>query len=162
MDLLGVRYFITREGGTYFKAIRSSPLFRLVGPEETFFRVYEYLKATPSFRWESTGGAGEIKTILWTPEKRDFRLRAEAAGRFVLVEQLFPGWRATVDGRPVRIQRWQKAFQAVPVAAGEHVVKFEYRPAYLSIGAAISVLALAAMLLLLRLTAAPEERGQHA
>lgn len=53
MDLLGVRYFVTREGGAHYEAIRSSPLFRLVGPEETYFRVYEYLKARPSFRWES-------------------------------------------------------------------------------------------------------------
>jgi uncharacterized membrane protein YfhO len=133
-----------------------------VGPEDTYFRVYEYLKATPSFRWESTRGAGEIQTILWTPEKRGFRLRAEAAGRFVLIEQLFPGWRATVDGRPVGIERWQKAFQSVPVEAGEHVVRFEYRPASLAIGAGISLLALAGLLLTLRLTAAQDERRQNA
>jgi hypothetical protein len=151
LDLVGVRYFITREGGARYEAIRSSPLFRLVGPEATFYRVYEYLKATPSFRWESPKGAGQIQTILWTPEKRGFHLRAEAAGRFVLAEQLFPGWRATVDGQPVRIEPWQKAFQSVPVQAGEHVVRFEYRPASLEIGAAISLLALAALLLVPRL-----------
>ena len=60
MGLLGVRYFVTREGGAHYEAIRSSPLFRLVGPEETYFRVYEYLKARPSFRWESPKGTGEI------------------------------------------------------------------------------------------------------
>ncbi len=135
MNLTGVRYFITREGAAHFEQIHSSPLFRLVGPEDTYFRVYEYVKATPSFRWESPKGSAEIQTILWTPETRGFRVRAEAAGRFVLIEQLFPGWRATVDGRPVRIERWQKAFQSVPVEAGEHIVRFEYRPASLAIGA---------------------------
>jgi hypothetical protein len=150
MDLLAVRYVVTFEGDPLYRAIEASPLFRRVGPADSYFSIYEYLNAKPSFRWEPDGGA-LIQTLLWTPEKRHFRVRAESAGRLVLVEELFPGWQATVDGRRIPVELWQKAFQSVPVASGEHLVTFEYAPVSIRIGALISLCSLAGLILALRL-----------
>jgi hypothetical protein len=52
------------------------------------------------------------------------------AGRSNLVrlETDLPGWRADVDGHPLPIRRASDLFQAVPVPAGNHTIRFSYRP----------------------------------
>jgi hypothetical protein len=146
---LGVRYLLVRSGAEHAQAIASSPNFRRVGPEKIFCRVYEYLHARPSYHWEDDGG-GTARPVIWDPELREFAVRSETGGRFVLVEQFYPGWRATVDGKPAAIEQWGGAFQAVRLAAGEHRVRFEFRPASVPIGAGVSLLALCALLLVAR------------
>lgn len=139
LDLLAVRYFITKPDGPSRAALARDPDFRLLEPSQTFFLVYEYLKAKPPYRWE-----GDLERVAWNPGGREFRVRSAGGGRFLLIEQCFPGWRATVDGRRVEIERWAGAFQAVEVPPGEHRVRFEYRSEALAWGALVSLAALAA------------------
>jgi hypothetical protein len=101
----------------------------------------------PPYRWEDERN-GTIQPVAWRPEQRDFLVRADCGGRFVLVEQFYPGWIAAVDGHPVGIERWGGAFQAIPVPAGDHRITFEFRPRSLRIGAAISWFAGVGLLLL--------------
>src|SRR5262249_2984393 len=121
--------------------------FRLVGPPDSFYRVYEYANAISSWRWD---GTGEVNPTRWEPELREFRLNAGIAGRFVLVEQLYPGWRASLDGQPVPVELSDGVFQAIPVPVGAHTVKFEYSPSSVRVGAAISATALVALAIWLR------------
>jgi uncharacterized membrane protein YfhO len=81
--------------------------------------------------------------VEWLAERRAFRVSSTAGGRFGLVEQFYPGWRATVDGKPAAIGRWRGAFQEIEVPTGEHSVVFEYRSRWLRLGAAISFVSLA-------------------
>ena len=57
--------------------------------------------------------------------------RIETAGTqpslVVVAESNFPGWRASVDGRPVPVLEADGAFVGVPVEAGDHVVTLDYR-----------------------------------
>jgi hypothetical protein len=73
-------------------------------------------------------------------------------GHLVLSDTYFPGWQATVDGRPVRILRANYLIRAVPLAPGAHRVVFTYRPWPWRIGASASLvsLLLVPMVLLLR------------
>ena len=88
-------------------------------------------------------------------------LVAPRDGLAVILEPFFPGWTATVDGRPAPILRADYAFQAVPVSAGTHEIRLTYRNGAVLRGAAVSVgvlLLLAAALALrtrLRRTASP-------
>ncbi len=50
------------------------------------------------------------------------------AGWVVVRELADPGWRALVDGRPVPTAIADGMFIAVPVGAGRHTVRLEYRP----------------------------------
>jgi uncharacterized membrane protein YfhO len=115
-----------------------------VGRRDAAIRVYEYADAAPPWRLEGMGTAREIE---WEPELRQFRLDSEQAGQFVLMEQYYPGWRATVDGRMARIERWNGAFQSIRVPAGSHTIRFEYLPDSLRAGAAISVMSLLALII---------------
>ena len=67
-----------------------------------------------------------------------------APGTLVLLDSFAPGWRATVDDAPVEIRRTNAVFRGVPVPAGSHRVEFVYRPLSVTLGAALTGLALLA------------------
>lgn len=52
----------------------------------------------------------------------------------------YPGWRATVDGKPARIVRANGPFSAVAVPAGNHVITFEYITPWFWVGAPLTAL----------------------
>ncbi len=70
-------------------------------------------------------------------------VRARAAGRLVLLDTFYPGWRAEVDGRRTPITAANAAFQSIPVGPGRHKVRFYYHPTSVVVGGAISLAALA-------------------
>jgi hypothetical protein len=141
---LGVRYVITHEGAGSQPFLAASPNFRRVGGLDSFYLVYEYLRAVPPYRWED-GRTGMVEVAAWKPERRDFVVESDRPGRFVLLEQFFPGWRATVDGRPAAIARWDGTFQSIELPAGAHRVRFLFRPVSVETGAGISLAALAGL-----------------
>lgn len=59
-------------------------------------------------------------------------------GVLTLSDQYYPGWQATVDGQATDIVRADTVFRAVCVPAGDHVVRFDYRPNSLVIGMILS------------------------
>jgi hypothetical protein len=136
---LGVRYVIAHEGIGNDPFLAASPNFRLLGPDDSFYRVYEYQKAVPPFGWEN--GGGDVRPTEWLPARRVFQASSSQGGRFIFVEQFYPGWHATVDGHPAAIERWNGAFQAIHAGPGRHTVVFAYREQYLVLGLAIGLLA---------------------
>jgi uncharacterized membrane protein YfhO len=76
------------------------------------------------------------------------KVHADRRSELVLSDVYYPGWHATVDGRPVRIDRVDYLLRGVPVPAGNHRVEFSYDPASFRIGWFVSlvvILILAAM-----------------
>ncbi len=61
-----------------------------------------------------------------------------APGLVVLGDSFYPGWRATVDGEPAPILATNHIFRGVVVPAGRHEIRFDYAPASVYWGAAIS------------------------
>jgi hypothetical protein len=88
---------------------------------------------------------GDAVTILRdVPGHLQLRATASDAAVLVFSEAYFPGWRVTVDGRPAPVLRADGALLAASVPAGTHEVEFDYSPPLLVWGAIISLLALAA------------------
>ncbi|HEY84841.1 MAG TPA: YfhO family protein, partial [Chloroflexi bacterium] len=69
-------------------------------------------------------------------------LQTNTPGYLFLSDAYYPGWQAFVDGQPAPLYRANYAFRAVPVLAGEHTLRFEFKPLSWRIGLAISGLTL--------------------
>jgi len=71
---------------------------------------------------------------------------APRAGWLLLSDTWYPGWKATVDGRPAPVLRANVAHRAVPLPPGNHRVVFSFRPASTARGFVISAAGLAILL----------------
>jgi uncharacterized membrane protein YfhO len=71
-------------------------------------------------------------------------LPSGARGRLVLADAYYPGWSATADGRAVPIAPYAGMLRAVDVPPGAHQVVFDFQPASVRIGLALSGLSVAA------------------
>ena len=120
--------------------------YRPLGPP-AYIRVFEFSKTKPPYRWEKEVPSDSIQRIGWTAEKRAFTVHSNSGGRFILIEQFFSGWQATVDDKPVPIERWNRAFQSVLIPSGDHRLSFTFRSRGFRLGAIISVVALLTLLL---------------
>jgi hypothetical protein len=140
LQLLGVKYLVTTPNGPFYSLCLSSPDFRLIGSSASYYRVFEYLHAQPSFGWDAVSGTVDLAR--WMPETRVLKVNSQTGGRFALHEQLFPGWQAAIDGHAVDLERWSGAFQSVSVPPGKHEIQFRFRSPSLRIGAWISLLSL--------------------
>ncbi|RMF28730.1 MAG: hypothetical protein D6759_15230, partial [Chloroflexi bacterium] len=94
------------------------------------------------------GGPGSLTMLRDEPDLVTIQAVLTAPAYLVLMDTFYPGWQATVDGRPVPILRANYAFRALALEAGEHQVVFRYTPASFRWGLRISGLALLVLLLL--------------
>ncbi len=63
---------------------------------------------------------------------------AGCPGTVVFGESYFPGWRATVDGKPTPIREMYGCLRGVNIPAGSHRIEMRYRPASVILGAAMT------------------------
>jgi len=56
-----------------------------------------------------------------------------------------PGWHATIDGRPLSLERYAGVMLQAVVPAGHHVIELDYRPGAFTLGLALAVVALLAL-----------------
>lgn len=108
----------------------------------TDFRELVWITDDGVTQHERENGPGTIALR----QRRQSEFRFDAAmqrdGWVVISESAWPGWRAYVDGRRVRMQRANAAFLAVYVPAGKHDVRVVYRPDSFVRGRAITLLTL--------------------
>jgi hypothetical protein len=102
------------------------------------------LPAAPPCSLEATQPQEETAQVVdESPNHIELRTRSAGAGLLVLSETYYPGWEARVDGQPAPVLRADTVLRAVCLPAGEHTVRFDFRPPDLIVGAIISCLALA-------------------
>lgn len=91
------------------------------------------------------GGSGRVVLLLRGSGRVETRVESEGGGWLVLAEAFDPGWTADVGGRPAPVYRANGPLMAVPVPAGSSVVRVQYRPRSLFLGAALSILGLVSL-----------------
>jgi hypothetical protein len=146
LRLLGVRYFLTTDDQPLFPRLKNDPNYRQLGAP-AYLRVFELSNPKPPYRWEKDVPGDSIQRTDWNPAERNFVVHSASGGRFVLIEQFFTGWQATLDGKTVPIERWNRAFQSIFVPPGDHRLSFVFRSRGLRLGAIISAAALLILLL---------------
>ena len=80
----------------------------------------------------------------WSAAMVNLEVEAAAPTVVVLAQSFHPNWRATVNDRPVAVQRANHAFQAVPVPAGRSRIALTYRDDRFHAGLGISGITFAA------------------
>lgn len=83
-----------------------------------------------------------VQVLAYQPERVELAVTLSAPGALVLADTWYPGWRATVDGEPVKVLRANYLFRGLLLPAGTHRILFEFQPASLARGAAISLVGL--------------------
>jgi len=128
------------------QAIKTSKLpdGRDFGPARTVL-VEEPLSldAPPSEQQTDANSSAEIASL--SENVMEVRTRSSAPSVLVTSDPFYPGWEASVDGQPAHLFRANFALRGVAVPAGEHLVRFEFKPVSFYYGAAISFMSLAAL-----------------
>jgi hypothetical protein len=89
--------------------------------------------------------AGSARIVSYEPDRVTIDARLTRRGVVVLGDNWFPGWKATVDGRPAEVERVDYVLRGTVVDRGRHRVVYSYEPASWRIGWIVSLLALAAL-----------------
>ncbi len=98
-------------------------------------------------RRRSTSGIGTVDLTRLDPETVVLDVVATRAAFLVLSDLHYPGWQATVDGRPAPIHRANYLFRGIEVPGGSHRVEFAYRPRSFRLGLALTLAGVAAIVI---------------
>ena len=90
---------------------------------------------------ETCPGADELVVLSRTPNTVVLAVQMACRGMLIVADTYFPGWEATVDGRPVRIHEAYDMIRGIVVDAGPHRVEMRYRPWSVRLGALLTGLA---------------------
>jgi hypothetical protein len=162
LRILNVRYATKwDEEGKRFRPVETTPLPRawivdraeVVGDEQASLErvrdprfdpattvILESLPRiamTPSSTGEAVGHATAKRLA---PGVLEIRTQSARDGYLVLSEIFYPGWKATIDGEPVQLERADHLITALPLPSGTHTVMYEYDPLSFKIGAAGSAI----------------------
>ncbi len=88
-----------------------------------------------------TCGAPDTVTVTkYAGEKLSIKAEMACQGMVVLSDTFFPGWKATLDGKPVEIQEVNMAMRGVVTPQGTHEIVMRYRPMSVYLGALFTMI----------------------
>ena len=109
------------------------------------------LETDPGVVKSELPGKFSVEATEYRNNSSEFKVSTDKDAVLVASESWYPGWKAFVDGKEVRLLKADLVLRAVALKAGEHTVKFRYTPASFKTGAVISGAALAFMIALFAL-----------
>lgn len=81
-----------------------------------------------------TEDPGQAKILAYAPQKVTVEVKAKERSFLVLLDAAYPGWKAYLDGRPVKIYTANYFFRGVLVPEGRHQITFKFQPLSFWIG----------------------------
>jgi hypothetical protein len=94
-------------------------------------------------------GAAPVRVLRYEPEHVELDATSPAATTLVSSEAWYPGWKATIDGLEAPLIIVNEAFRGLKLPPGNHRITMTYSPGRLKSGAAVSLAALAMLILAL-------------
>ncbi|OYT75724.1 MAG: hypothetical protein CFK49_01620 [Armatimonadetes bacterium JP3_11] len=167
LALLRVRAVLTPDGWREFSPapVQLQPVEWLPDEEAVWARLQQnpFPKAIPVFGEDARRALQEYGTgafvagaMLEWLEYRATRVAlrvvnpARQTAWLLMTDTWYPGWSATVNGKSVPLLQANGAFRAVPIPPGESQVEMRFLPRSFQIGALLSLMSLALLLLLSR------------
>jgi len=117
-------------GAAFVGHVGASQLFRVPGAASATL-----VPASSSPQWPPSDAAGRA-VVLTRPDAASARLVTDSSTGGVLRLRLtdVPGWRATIDGRPLALHPFLKIMFQARVPKGRHVIELRYWPTAFSAG----------------------------
>jgi len=103
-------------------------------------------------------GSAQVDVISRRADEVRLTVNADSPATIVVEQSFQPGWEADVDGRPDTILPADVLYQAVTVPTGHHAVTLIYRPDSARMGAVLSAIGLAALVILAAVSVARRRR----
>lgn len=121
------RYFLT--GRTKSFADPDVLLHQMAAAPITDLASTAYLEAAGGEAGESSASpVGTVSAKVWQPDRREFVTQTTAENLLALTSSYSPYWVATIDGQAAKVVPVDLAFLGVRVPAGEHRIRFYYKP----------------------------------
>ena len=92
-------------------------------------------------RGVGSGSGGDAEITRYEADRVELTVRADGPGIAVLSDVHYPGWKATLDGKEVPIERVDYLLRGVAVQGGEHRIVMTYAPWSWRAGWIVSLLA---------------------
>ncbi len=83
-----------------------------------------------------------VKITEYRANRVGIETNSASAGRLILTDLMYPGWKVTVDGQPAKAILFEGMYRAVDLPPKQHTVVWTYRPASVYWGAIVSAVAL--------------------
>ena len=106
------------------------------------------LKTRPALA--QCGGEDRVSGFNEKPSQVWVNVEMACKGMLIVSDNWYPGWRAEVDGHPAEIWKVNTVIRGVVVNAGKHSVAMRYRPLSVYFGFALTLVGLAAAVVLHR------------
>ncbi|MBW3628955.1 MAG: hypothetical protein KY464_06620 [Gemmatimonadetes bacterium] len=108
-------------------------------------RQVAFVEGSPRVELPATPLTGSAQVTEYEPDRVVVRSRANRPALLVLADNMYEGWKATLDGTPADIHLVNHTFRGVVVPAGDHTVEFNFEPGDLRLGLYIYIATLAAL-----------------
>ena len=113
-----------------------------VNPAHTAIIDKRFEKQLGAINLQPTDSAATIRLTKYAPNELTYTTNNPKEGLALFSEVYYPGWSATIDGKPAEIVRADYILRAMVIPAGTHEVVMTFRPASISITDMISYIAL--------------------
>ena len=80
------------------------------------------------------------------PNHLKYTVKSATGGIIVFSEVYYPGWTATIDGKPAELGRVNYVLRALNVGAGDHEVELDFHPQSISVTETVAYIACALLL----------------
>ena len=124
-------------GGVFVSRVGDEDLYRIPGAATATL-----VPTTPSGRWPSTDAPGKAVDVEW-PGPSEVRVVTNASSAQVLRLRVssVPGWRATIDGRPLALTPYLSMMLQAHIPPGSHIIELHYWPKRFTEGIVIAACA---------------------
>ena len=94
-------------------------------------------------------GTSLVKLTSYLSDRLTYDISSTNGGVVVFSEVYYPGWKATVDGRPAELGRVNYLLRAINVAPGKHTVELTFHPKSVTVTETVAYVGYVILLLLI-------------
>jgi hypothetical protein len=99
--------------------------------------------AKPPALEKCTGKAEDVRIVRRVSDHVRLYAELECSGMVILSDTFYPGWEATIDGKPVPIHEMYSVIRGVVAPKGRHWIDMRYRPKSVYLGFLLTLAGLA-------------------